>query len=241
MLVSWGVWWTWNMRRRFRASLEPAGPPFRSSPYFSADCTSCLPHWFEPAAKLLCPLCPFLLTEQLQQSVLFPDGSLSHWWALSMVHTFGSLAVSASGLVDLQRLRRPELPPVDSAFLVGALFVNGFAFHFHTFGPVLDSRLHLMLAYACYAASAASAWSCASPHSVTACFARCVALLTMGSMWMQTGDTIYHRPAFDNETGAMLAPTMLCAHLTAWALVLVFALSSAVPQPQKSSAGGISP
>ena len=140
------------------------------------------------------------------------------------------LSIAASGLADFARHWYPEIPcELPSLFLATAFFSQGFILVFHLTGPDFDIRLHALLAFASFATAGALALSGARPESVAACLLRCVCLLTLGSFWIQSGDLMFNRPAFDTPEGIAIAPALLCLHTAGWALLLLAGLVGVLP------------
>jgi len=152
-------------------------------------------------------------------------------------HVLMYLSIMASGLADFARHYYPELPAeVPSLFLSAAFFSQGLILIFHLTGPAFDIRLHALLAFASFAAAAAIALNGALPASLPACLLRCVSLLTLGSFWIQSGDLMFNRPAFDTVEGIAIAPAIFCLHAAGWALLLLAALVAALPRRCESGA-----
>ena len=141
-------------------------------------------------------------------------------------HTLMYASICFSGVLDLAYLRYPALPPgLDALALAAGFASQGFILMFHlSAGPQLDVRLHLLLVVASYAVAAAIGLALLLPRSQLAAFARCVSILTLGSFYIQTGDLIYTRPAFDSNEGATLAPSIFVTHVGGWSLLLLCAL-----------------
>jgi hypothetical protein len=127
------------------------------------------------------------------------------------------LSVLLCGVTDLAMLRVPSLPPgLDGLALVCAFLSQGFTLAFHLSGAELDVRIHLLLVIATWGAAAAIAVALLCPASRLAGFVRCVAMLSLGSFYMEAGDLLYARPAFDSHEGATLAPNIFILHYGAW-------------------------
>jgi hypothetical protein len=135
------------------------------------------------------------------------------------------LTIALSGCVDLARVYVPSLPSeLASLFLSSAFFSQGFILVFHLTGPELDKRLHAILACASFGACSAMGLSGALPHSMPAAFARCVALLSLGSFWIHSGDLMFKRPAFDTPEGVAIAPALFVIHVACWSIALMAAM-----------------
>jgi hypothetical protein len=99
-----------------------------------------------------------------------------------------------------------------------------------------------LLVVASFGVAAATAVAAYLPHSELASFGRCVALLTLGSWWIQerlpnrcsftihtrlthlnpqVGDLMFCRPSFDTNEGVAIAPTLFIFHVFAWSAALV--------------------
>jgi hypothetical protein len=131
------------------------------------------------------------------------------------------VSVLCCGVADLAVLRVPGLPPgLDGLALVTAFLSQGFTLAFHLSGPELDVRVHLLLVIATWGAAAAIAVALLCPASRLAGFVRCVAMLSLGSFYIQAGDLLYARPAFDSHEGATLAPNIFLLHYAAWSALM---------------------
>jgi hypothetical protein len=155
----------------------------------------------------------------------------------SLQHTLMYLSIAASGLADFARHWYPEIPAeVPSLFLATAFFSQGFILVFHLTGPDFDIRLHALLAFASFATAFSLALSGLRPDSLMACLLRCVCLLSLGSFWIQAGDLMFNRPAFDSVEGIAIAPALLCLHTAGWALLLLAGLVAVLPARGDSEA-----
>jgi hypothetical protein len=132
------------------------------------------------------------------------------------------LSILAAGLVDLCTLRYPDLPPgLGGLVLVCGFASQGFILVFHLTGPELDIRLHTLLVVASFGAAAAIAAALLRAHSQCAAFVRCVVMLTLGSFYIQAGDLMFRRPAFDSHEGASIAPALFVLHAAGWGACIV--------------------
>ena len=162
----------------------------------------------EPCLKVALPFVGFF-DELLPWSPLWDGTVMNHEPIHAFQHCVMYASVLWSGLVDLACLRHDAHVPrgLDGLTLAAGFAAQAFVLVFHLTGPALDIRLHALLVVASFGAAAAIAVAVQLPHSELAAFARCVALLTLGSFWIQVGDLMFCRPSFDTNEGVAIAPT----------------------------------
>lgn len=176
----------------------------------------------EPYLKIALPFVGFF-DELLPWAPLWEGGVMNHEPIHAYQHCVMYASILWSGLVDLACLRREAHLPrgLDGLTLAAGFAAQAFVLVFHLTGPALDVRLHALLVVASFGAAAAIAAAVWLPHSELAAFGRCVALLTLGSFWIQVGDLMFRRPSFDTNEGVAIAPTLFVVHVFSWSVALV--------------------
>lgn len=222
MFCVWGSWWFFSIFLAHRRRRHPQSQAV-SSAWYAAP--SFFPAWLsliEPAIKIVAPLIGFA-DELLPWDPLFTDGVMNHAPIHALQHCVMYASILWSGLLDLACLRQDVHVPrgLEGLMLSAGFAAQAFVLVFHLTGPALDVRLHSLLVVATFGVAAAVAVALLLPHSELAAFVRCVALLTLGSFWIQVGDLIYCRPAYDTPEGVAIAPTILVFHVFAWSVALV--------------------
>ena len=125
--------------------------------------------------------------ELLPWTPLWDGKVMNHEPIHAYQHCVMYASVLWSGLVDLACVRHDaQLPKAfDGLSLSAGFAAQAFVLVFHLTGPALDIRLHALLVVASFGVAAATAVAAYLPHSELAAFGRCVALLTLGSFWLQ--------------------------------------------------------
>ena len=183
-----------------------------------------LPAWaalVEPACKTALPLLGVL--DESPWSPLFgPDGLIIHESIHGLQHTLMYLSIVLSGMADLAYLRYGEALPagLDGLALLAGFAMQAFILVFHLGSVALDQRLHLLLVMASANVAISTGAALRWPRSAAAGFVRCVAILTLGSFYIQVGDLMFCRPAFDSVEGTALAPTIFLLHGLGWSVLL---------------------
>ena len=176
----------------------------------------------EPCLKIILPFVGFA-DELFPWTPLWDGKVMNHAPIHAYQHCVMYASVLWSGAVDLACLRRGAHVPrgLDGLTLAAGFAAQAFVLVFHLTGPALDIRLHALLVVASFGAATTIALATFLPHSELAGFARCVALLTLGSFWIQVGDLMFCRPSFDTNEGVAIAPTIFVFHVFAWSVALV--------------------
>jgi hypothetical protein len=152
------------------------------------------------------------------------------------------LAFALSGVVNLVTHRSPRAyPPGTDFFFLAFAFINeGVAMSFHLNPPALSMRIHLLMVLLAFWAAGAVLLELALPHSPLASVNKCVAVLAQGSYGFHTGLIMYTKRVeyWDSMDGVMLVPTLCCAHIAAWLVVVYLLLAYRAGHKDLMGAGG---